>query len=305
MDLTEQEYIVAIADCRNITRAARMLHISQPALSKYLTHVEERLGMRLFIRSNKFFQMTPAGKLYVRRAKQILQIRNEFYIEWNELTERSHNLNLKIGIQSLRATYLTPRIYREFYWSMPKGSIRILDGTRQQLLRMMENHDADLILLNNILLPQEWKLYPLREDHFLMVTSENQEIPCEPGIDGDYPIVDLEKVKDLTFLVMGQSHSTRMLLDTILKRDNILLPHLEEQERHEAAMNLVAMGNGAAFTLDSYLPYFHLAGPLKCFRIRQCMESIDYVAACHEDHLPDKLLCRIIAMLQTALKDDI
>ena len=62
MEFRQIEYILTLAETRNMTRAAEKLFISQPALSHYLKCVEEELGTRLFDRSTTPMTLTYAGK---------------------------------------------------------------------------------------------------------------------------------------------------------------------------------------------------------------------------------------------------
>lgn len=59
MDLREQKYVCALAECGNLTRAAEKLFISQPALSIYITNLEKSMGVSLFDRSGKKFTLSP------------------------------------------------------------------------------------------------------------------------------------------------------------------------------------------------------------------------------------------------------
>ena len=62
MDVRELKYLLTLAECRNMTRAAEALYISQSALSHYVKNVEKTLGTRLFDRSTTPLSLTPAGR---------------------------------------------------------------------------------------------------------------------------------------------------------------------------------------------------------------------------------------------------
>lgn len=74
MDLRQLEYIIAIAEEGNITRAAGKMFISQPALSQLLKRLENSLGSKLFVRDGKSVRPTTAGKIYLNGARAILNI---------------------------------------------------------------------------------------------------------------------------------------------------------------------------------------------------------------------------------------
>ena len=73
MDLHQLEYIVEIAKQNNISKAAELLHVSQPTLSVYLNRLEKQLNLKLFTRHNNVLTITDAGRKYVDTCSKILQ----------------------------------------------------------------------------------------------------------------------------------------------------------------------------------------------------------------------------------------
>ena len=80
MDLKQLEYIVAIAECGNISRAAETLFITQSGLNQQLIKLEKELGQQLFYRNKHYLRTTQAGKLYIDSAKEILRIKKNTFI---------------------------------------------------------------------------------------------------------------------------------------------------------------------------------------------------------------------------------
>ena len=100
MDLKQIEYILKIAEENNITHAAEKLFITQPALNQQLLKLEKELGTPLFHRSRSNWRLTEAGEIYVKNAKQILQIKKNTYeqirdaaLPFSEMSTRSSTGN--------------------------------------------------------------------------------------------------------------------------------------------------------------------------------------------------------------------
>ena len=72
MELRTLYYFLTVAREENITRAAKTIHIGQPALSRQLMQLEDEIGVPLFIRGKRKIQLTKAGMLLRRRAEEIL-----------------------------------------------------------------------------------------------------------------------------------------------------------------------------------------------------------------------------------------
>lgn len=85
MDLKQLEYIVAIAECGNISKAAQALFITQSGLNQQLIKLEKHLGIQLFYRNKHYLRMTQAGEVYVKNAKEILRIRKKPMDSWRTL----------------------------------------------------------------------------------------------------------------------------------------------------------------------------------------------------------------------------
>lgn len=74
MELRLLRYFLAVAREENITRAAEVLHITQPSLSKQLMELEQELGKQLFIRGKRKITLTEEGILLRKRADEILML---------------------------------------------------------------------------------------------------------------------------------------------------------------------------------------------------------------------------------------
>lgn len=77
MDIRVLRYFIKIAQEQNMSKAARMLHVSQPALSRQINELETRLGTKLFIRGKRQLQLTPDGYYLFERAQEILALVNK------------------------------------------------------------------------------------------------------------------------------------------------------------------------------------------------------------------------------------
>ena len=85
MDLKQLEYMVAIAECGNISKAAETLFITQSGLNQQLIKLEKELGQQLFYRNKHYLRTTQAGKLYIDSAKEILRIKKNTYAQLEDL----------------------------------------------------------------------------------------------------------------------------------------------------------------------------------------------------------------------------
>ena len=73
MELRHLRYFVAVARERNFTRAAEVLHIAQPPLSRQIQQLEDELGIGLIERGSRPLRLSEAGRLFYEQAVQVLE----------------------------------------------------------------------------------------------------------------------------------------------------------------------------------------------------------------------------------------
>ena len=74
MELRALQYFLVVAREENITKAAALLHVTQPTLSRQMMQLEEELGVRLFTRSSHSIVLTEQGMLLRRRARELVSL---------------------------------------------------------------------------------------------------------------------------------------------------------------------------------------------------------------------------------------
>ena len=82
MEIRVLRYFLMVAREENITKAAELLHITQPTLSRQLMQLEDELGTKLFRRSNHSIRLTEDGMLLKRRAQELVQLADKTEMEF-------------------------------------------------------------------------------------------------------------------------------------------------------------------------------------------------------------------------------
>ena len=100
MNLNCYQYVISIAENASISKAAKELFITQPALTKYLNKLEADLGVRLFDRSISPLQITYAGELYVQEGRKIIEMHKRLNQQISEMSNMQRG-RLTIGINRI------------------------------------------------------------------------------------------------------------------------------------------------------------------------------------------------------------
>ena len=120
MELRVLRYYLAVAREENITRAAEILHITQPTLSRQMSELEEELHTRLFERTNRKIILTESGLLLRRRAEELValadKMEQDFLDSGDELTGL---ISIGTGVSAAVSETL-PELLKEYSQNYPQ-----------------------------------------------------------------------------------------------------------------------------------------------------------------------------------------
>ena len=124
MELRILRYFLAVAREENITKAAELLHITQPTLSRQLAQLEEDVGVTLFSRK---VTLTDEGMLLRRRAEEIVDLADKTE---KELTERDELINgvVSVGCGELASVQVIAEMFRAFKEKYPAVTYELYAG---------------------------------------------------------------------------------------------------------------------------------------------------------------------------------
>ena len=88
MEIRVLRYFLAVAREGNITGAARLLHLTQPTLSRQLRDLEEELGQQLLVRKSHRIELTPEGRILRKRAEEIIEMVDKTEAEFLSMENR-------------------------------------------------------------------------------------------------------------------------------------------------------------------------------------------------------------------------
>lgn len=146
MEIRVLRYFLTVVREEGITKAAEVLHITQPTLSRQLQQLEDEVGVRLFNRGSKKISLTNEGVLLKRRAEEILTLVNR--TEKDLLTqEKLIDGNIVIGMGELAAVRLLPEVLAGFHKKYPLVKFDFITDTADLVKEQMEHGLIDIGIL--------------------------------------------------------------------------------------------------------------------------------------------------------------
>lgn len=200
MNLRQLEYFITAAECKNMTEAARKLHMAQPPLSRAIKTLEENLDITLFFRSKKGIQLTDAGRLLYQQTTHLFREIEDIQTNIREMSGELCG-NIKIG-----ACYSTLPIVAEkiqiFLSQHPSCTFSMIQGTIHELESDLHDGLTDVLFLRNCIVDSaEFIHITLPEDPLYLVV--HKELDRQPG----NATPDITYLQDLPLCILDESRS--------------------------------------------------------------------------------------------------
>lgn len=207
MDLKQLQAIVTVAEAGSVTRAAQLLHLVQPAVTRQIRNLESELGVALFERTRQGMRPTAAGEALVERARRALaeleRARAEIQPTRGEVTGVAV-VGILESVEALLAQPLVEAIRRKH----PGIELRLATAYSGHLQQWLDDGDLDVSLLYKLTESQSMRVLPLLRDQLWAVA------PPDAGLTTNQP-VDLVTVLRQPFIMptADRQHGLRILID--------------------------------------------------------------------------------------------
>ena len=245
------EVFLAIAEERSISAAARRLGASNSSISQQLSNIETALGTLLVDRSARPLGLTPAGDLFRRRARTILDEAEQARAEL-AMGDHAELTRLRLGmIEDLDAD-VTPRLLAEMAENLARTRFLLETGPSHRLNDLLDARALDVIVAADIGAPASWmEVHPLIEEPFLAAVPR--------GAGGG-----LDALRALPLIQYSSRHRMGRVIAEHLARQELVLAHRFELDNYHAIMAMVAAGAG-----------WTILTPLGVLRAHRFVDAVD------------------------------
>lgn len=177
MQLRQLQYFVAVAEQLNFRRAADLLYVSQPLLSRQIADLEAELGQKLLIRNTRTVELTPAGQLLLTEARALLQ-HADAMVDLIKHADASENIRgtLRIGYEQSFGRITLVKAVRSFRQKYPNIALSVQDYTSPHLFRALRENTIDcaFILLPDRKLNHSYSCRLIQNDELCFVAAKRR-----------------------------------------------------------------------------------------------------------------------------------
>jgi len=238
VDLKQIEYFVRVAELGGFTRAAAMLGIAQPALSRQVRLLEVELRQTLLTRDGRGAAPTEAGRLLLAHGRGILHQVERAREELGRLRGALAG-RVAIGLPTSLARALAVPLTRAFREKMPAATLSISEGLSAAMLESLVNGRLDIAVLYNAGPSADIEITPLQvEDLFLVQSRALAGAGAAP--------IRLTDLAQLALVIPSRPNAIRMRVESEMAAIGCSPRIALEIDGVSAILDLVADGAGAA-----------------------------------------------------------
>jgi len=162
-------YFLTIAETGNLNRAAELLYVSQPSLSKYIQRLEAQLGTELFDRSVSPMKLNEAGTLYLTHLMEAMEREQQLLNRLQELRGEIRG-TLRLGIPPFCGQCYLPKVLPRFSAEYPHVEVLLYEGMGDEIEQALCNQKIDLAILPHPVGSDGLSYRPLFSESVLLVT---------------------------------------------------------------------------------------------------------------------------------------
>jgi DNA-binding transcriptional LysR family regulator len=227
-----------VAKTKSFSESSKVLHISQPAISKHIQNLEYELNTLLFYRTNRGIELTPEARnlvTYVEKAYNYLSLGEQELQQSKDLSKGK----ISIGLPEFSSVNYLNKYLKEYMNNYPSITIDIVYKPIKTLLSLLDDHNIDLLILPGaITIPDTFKKVELTKEEYCFAYSK------------EYNQKEINSIKDLSnYKVILPSTNTmaRKKLDDILFKYDLSIKPIMEVENSELIYNYISKGLGIGY----------------------------------------------------------
>lgn len=247
--LQQLRILKAVAAEKNFTKAAEVLYLSQPSLSKQIKTLEKNLDIVLINRENNKISLTENGKVFLQYSERILALCEESCRALIDLKNGDRG-NLTVGASQTIGTYLMPRVLALFAQNYPQIDLKVQVNSTRLIANNVLNREIDIAVVGGEIPNQLKKNLTIKdfvEDELSLIISKSHPFAKKKKI-------NKENLYYLNFITLNSNSTIRKFIDNILIQNGIETKELKiimQFNSIEGIKTAVSLGLGAAFVSSS------------------------------------------------------
>lgn len=244
MTIRHLKVFVAVCECGGMTKAAEMMHLAQPAVSRTISDIEEYYNIILFNRISQRVVLTETGKEFLYRAKETVKIFDDFE---NFARSSVDKPNIHIGASLTIGKSYLPKIMRYIKDTYPNIKLHTTVNNAKEIQNGIIDGEIDFAIIENSLLLPNIKAEKFLTDSLSVVCGYDYDIPSS---------VTVNELSKTDLLLRERGSSSRNHLETVFNLNGISCSPAMESISNQAIISAVIENFGVAVLPEALVrPY--------------------------------------------------
>jgi DNA-binding transcriptional LysR family regulator len=244
--LADLRAFVTVGELQSFAAAARALHLSQPALSRRISHLEDLLGVRLFDRTTRSVELTLLGRRFLGQIRGLVEDLDRSVLSLRDAAELEAG-DVTIGCVLSTVHHFLPPVIRAFREQHPRVLVRIIEEGADEVLASVKQGEADLALNYIGMQDPEVEFTPLLKEPYVLACPAGHPLAKRRS-------VGWEELAAYPLARVSQASRNRLFIDQALAELPPLPRPICEVRHVSTLIGLVEDGLGIAVVPQLTLP---------------------------------------------------
>lgn len=275
MNLDYLKSFYVTVKCNSISKAAKQLHLTQPGLSMQVQNLEDEVGAKLLIRSNKGVELTEEGKIVFEHATTMLSIQKNIKRSIKDLEKSKKTLSI-VACKSLGEYVLPCSLYtfKEIYTDV---GVKLEVYNSATVIQKLLSHEANIGIITGSYELDNIATIPIHSDRLVLVAGPKVE----------FDSITIDEMMEIPLILREEDSTNRLLLANILSKHLIDIDNLNTVlsiNSPESIKSAVSSGRGFAFLPNIVVKQDLRRGDLKKIHIKGFDSKFNYYLAYRKNY---------------------
>ena len=298
INLDQLRIFQAVAQSRSFTRAAALVHLTQPGISKHIKQMEEYFEVRLFDRSGKKVSLTGPGQVLFEATQEIMATIDAAERRIDDL-KGLRGGRLRLGSSFPVGVYLLPKVLAEFRRLYPAVEVALEIALSERIEAKLLANELDLGLVTHDARDPRLLTRAFMTDELIAIVPRNHRWATNRRI----------KPQDLpgeTFIVAAQGAGTRAVVEERLSAQGVVLDHVLDFGNLEGVKHAVEAGLGVSIQAKTVVQRELADGTLHAIKLAGMDATIPFYYSCRKNaHLSHAAKALVALLPEGGMKSSI
>jgi DNA-binding transcriptional LysR family regulator len=233
-----------VARCGSFSKAAKLLYMTQPAVSQSIMQLESELGIRLFTRTHKGVVLTDEGKVlfgYANSAVNLINMGEKKLMEFKNLMLG----DLKIGVGDTISRYFLLPYLEKFHNQYPNVKLKIINRTTLELCTMLKSGEIDIAICNLPIEDSSLESIELMDIHDVFVCGEKYKERFSIEI-------SLEEIAGFPLILLESKSNSRQYVEKYMLSKGVKIEPEIELGSHDLLLEFAKINLGISCVVKEF-----------------------------------------------------